>query len=57
MPADALTPSALWSQAHEENPGDIEGRVRRYNELMVEHGHLVCSNCRVSPCFCDQEVE
>lgn len=41
MPADALSPMELWQQADAEHPGDDEGRIRRYNELMVEHGHVV----------------
>lgn len=40
-------PSAmrLWDQAMAEHPNDLYARRRRYHDLMVEHGHIVCSTC------------
>lgn len=35
------TPAELWNQADSEHPGDDDARVKRYRELMVEHGYLI----------------
>lgn len=40
-----LSPMRLWDIAAEEHPDDADARKRRYHDLMVEHGHIVCKTC------------
>ena len=35
----------LWDQAMVEHPNDLDAGRRRYHDLMVEHGHIVCTTC------------
>jgi hypothetical protein len=43
-------PSELWEQARSEHPTDVDGRRRRYQELLREHGQLIAGKHEPLPC-------
>lgn len=58
------SPSELWHEALDEHPGDPAARRARYQELMLQHGHLVDNTCdcgchtgevaHAGPCRCQR---